>query len=455
MLHTLHIENFKSLKSVSLRLQQVNLLIGPNNSGKTNLLKALELWGKIMMGENSGITESELLRTLRSVTLRGKQIIYPFFKFSSVFTPDKSGYKIAKLNIALTKSNSDLSYQLFYGETKQFQVPSLSFKTSFQELDNAYDSFLLFSTYKMDMPENFYQDFTTAENEIKGTAVGDEIKGAAIAKNSGFYGVSFYSPSIPRLLNSTSIRNNSAFDYELCYEYLEGAFIYKPDPRKMMSIAPLYAGNERLLADASNMVAFLDTMLGKYPEVIRAMEQDLERCVGDFIGIRLNPEDVPQNDDLRKIHGDKTFKRLGLKDKRDVIYWADELSEGTLYFLALLAIVHQPNPPKLLMLEEPETAIHPRRIREVLDLIFGLAQENDIQVIMTTHSPLVVDAFAEIPEAIHVVDIDNGETSILNLQYDIIAPAHADCDAKGLPRINYTESLGEHWSIGFLGGVPK
>ena len=42
MLKRVSIQNFKSLKDVTLDLQKVNLLIGPNNSGKTNFLKALE-----------------------------------------------------------------------------------------------------------------------------------------------------------------------------------------------------------------------------------------------------------------------------------------------------------------------------------------------------------------------------------------------------------------------------
>ena len=42
MLKRVHIENFKSLRDVTLDLQPINLLIGPNNSGKTNFLKAFE-----------------------------------------------------------------------------------------------------------------------------------------------------------------------------------------------------------------------------------------------------------------------------------------------------------------------------------------------------------------------------------------------------------------------------
>ena len=53
MLKRVSIQNFKSLKDVTLDLQKVNLLIGPNNSGKTNFLKALEFFNKNVLAANS------------------------------------------------------------------------------------------------------------------------------------------------------------------------------------------------------------------------------------------------------------------------------------------------------------------------------------------------------------------------------------------------------------------
>lgn len=57
MLSKIHIENFKSLKNVTPELQPVNLLIGSNNSGKTNLLKALEFLKKEEVGTNMGFAD--------------------------------------------------------------------------------------------------------------------------------------------------------------------------------------------------------------------------------------------------------------------------------------------------------------------------------------------------------------------------------------------------------------
>jgi len=73
---------------------------------------------------------------------------------------------------------------------------------------------------------------------------------------------------------------------------------------------------------------------------------------------------------------------------------AAQASDGMLLALAYLAILFSPDPPRLLLIEEPENGIHPQRLREILDILRQLVQEQDrTQVILTTHSPYVVDRF--------------------------------------------------------------
>ena len=88
-----------------------------------------------------------------------------------------------------------------------------------------------------------------------------------------------------------------------------------------------------------------------------------------------------------------------------------------------------------------------------MDFIFELARLRDIQIILTSHSPYVVDHFADIPECISVFDRENGETVIHNAG-DLIQKTNEEYAAQGLPPIKYTDSLGEYWVSGFLGGVP-
>ena len=235
--------------------------------------------------------------------------------------------------------------------------------------------------------------------------------------------------------------------------------IYRPDPNKIDKPGPVGIGEELVNADASNLIGFLDLMLSKYRrDTFNQIELDLHKCVPEFIEINL--DDVKPTKELIRLHGEDksnySFKRLGLTDGRQkTIYWADELSEGTLYFIALLCIINQPNPPKLLLLEEPEKGIHPRRIREVMDFIFRLAEEKDIQIILTTHNENVLNEFTSTPEAVFVFEKDEeGATHVKNLLRDIIEPSNQRSQETGTKEIDFTTDLGESWMYGLLGGVP-
>ena len=75
-----------------------------------------------------------------------------------------------------------------------------------------------------------------------------------------------------------------------------------------------------------------------------------------------------------------------------VDYSARVLSEGTLRVLALCAIAVNPWSGTLVALEEPENGVHPRRLELISQLLLSLTMQNERQLIVTTHSPLFVDA---------------------------------------------------------------
>jgi len=234
------------------------------------------------------------------------------------------------------------------------------------------------------------------------------------------------------------------FDLVTCFSTIK---IYKPDPSKITKES-LLLFDKNVNEDCSNLVAFLDNMRDEHPEVWNAIEKDLNKCIPQFEGINFGKVKINGNQE-------SIGKRFGLRDNLGKTYWADELSEGTIYFLALLAIVHQPNPPKILLLEEPEKGIHPRRIAEVMNLIFRLAEDKDIQIILTSHSTQVVDEFQDMPESVFVFDLIDGETKIKNLLTDIIEPDNQKAEQQNYAKLDFSKnSLGEHWAIGFLGGVP-
>ncbi len=118
---------------------------------------------------------------------------------------------------------------------------------------------------------------------------------------------------------------------------------------------------------------------------------------------------------------------------------ATRLSDGTLRYLCLLAILCHPSPPPLVCLEEPELGLHP-------DVIPGLAEllreaSRRCQLIVTTHSDTLVDALTDTPESVVVCQKENGQTRMKRL------------DKQELAGWLEKYSLGDYWMRGGLGGT--
>jgi predicted ATPase len=118
---------------------------------------------------------------------------------------------------------------------------------------------------------------------------------------------------------------------------------------------------------------------------------------------------------------------------------ATRLSDGTLRYLCLLAILCDPEPPKLICIEEPELGLHPDILPKVADLLRKASERT--QLIVTTHSDILVDAMTETPEVVVVCSKVDGETSMQRLK-------SADL-AQWLKKYR----LGQLWTKGEIGGT--
>jgi predicted ATPase len=77
---------------------------------------------------------------------------------------------------------------------------------------------------------------------------------------------------------------------------------------------------------------------------------------------------------------------------------ATRLSDGTLRYLCLLAILCHPTPPPLICIEEPELGLHPDALAKLAELMKEASQRT--QLIVTTHSDILVDEFTDDPESV-------------------------------------------------------
>lgn len=429
MLHSIRIQNFKSLKDVTLRLQDVNLLIGPNNSGKSNILKALEFLGRYIGGH---FPSREELRRI-SYQHRDTNSEETAIRFTTCFEGEgefyyyhlvlyRGGYTNKKLN--------EHDYTEFIG----ISVDELNVSIFDEVLSG--DEFIY---YRYTCPWEALPpiDLEAAMNKFTSDEIGNEIHflknldgklKLVKDKNSSLFLHHHFSDEKKAYQN---LRNLSDLRY---YNIQLSAFKGKAGKQ-----------TDYIENDASNLVSFIDYLNNNNALQLKRIEAELKKCVKDFELIRTPILQNGQEGEIRQIT---------LFDSHGNDFRADEVSEGTLYFLALLCIIYQPNPPKVLLLEEPEKGIHPRRIKEVIDYIFDLAEDKGIQVILTTHSEQVVNQFKDLEENVFIIDKPGDETIVKNLQKDIIDESHQKSEENNIPKINYREALGDHWVSGLLGGVP-
>lgn len=117
---------------------------------------------------------------------------------------------------------------------------------------------------------------------------------------------------------------------------------------------------------------------------------------------------------------------------------AARLSDGTLRYLCLLTILCHPTPPPLICIEEPELGLHPDILPTIAELLVEASHRT--QLIVTTHSDVLVSALSHIPDAILVCDRDSEGTHLRRLEPE--------------PLKEWLEkySLGELWAMGEIGG---
>lgn len=118
---------------------------------------------------------------------------------------------------------------------------------------------------------------------------------------------------------------------------------------------------------------------------------------------------------------------------------ATRLSDGTIRFVAMLAMLLNPKPPPLICLEEPELGLHPDAAVLLADALASASERT--QLIVTTHSDALVSALTEHADSVLVCEYRNG-TVFERLESEKLQ--------SWLERYR----LGELWRIGQLGGNP-
>jgi predicted ATPase len=206
-----------------------------------------------------------------------------------------------------------------------------------------------------------------------------------------------------------------------------------------MALPARKADGLELASNGANLAALLGSWQETHPAVLAALTAEFIRLMPEFSGLEL------------RAAGNETIElgaRLAGEGQGSVA--AENLSQGTLYLLAILSLAFDPKPPAIVCLEEADRGMHPRSLREVRDALYRLSYPRDtgmerapVQVITTTHSPYFLDQFRDHPEEV-VLASKQGQAATLERLSD-----RAD-----IMELVKEAHLGDLWYSGILGGVP-
>lgn len=141
-------------------------------------------------------------------------------------------------------------------------------------------------------------------------------------------------------------------------------------------------------ADGSGMAAVLGLWRGAKLERAEELDRFMRGCLPEIDRVLVKPGAVAGEQRLwvRQIDGEQ--------------FDAAHVSDGVLSFIALAMHAIDAAPGALLFIEEPEQSIHPRRLHDLVELFRTIVHERKCQIVIVTHSPVLLHEFKDEPEAI-------------------------------------------------------
>lgn len=390
----LDIEGFRSLKNVSWKPGNLNVIIGPNGSGKSNLLRMLEL-----------IRASASRQLEDHIQAEGGmgQIVW-----------DNQVHDI-KWQLAIIAPALPPTYRLTYEVDLMREVLTNSFQVRDERLDR-YDLLEEDShtveriLVRHNRKGRLYDETGQAHDLPEGTMPAQETLLSLAAELSAR---NRWIDILQRPLANWAIYHDSRADRE--------ALVREPAVVKQET---------QVASDGQNLINVLHTLYTGDREFKRHVNSAMSAAFGnDFDELTFTPATGKR---IQLLVRWKTLKREQS---------AADLSDGTLRFLFLLAVLASPNPAPLIAIDEPEAGLHPSMLPIIAELAVDAAERT--QVVFTTHSDQFLDAFREtnVRPTTTVARWENGETTLTTLADEDLAYWLKDYSLGSMFRSGELESL--------------
>lgn len=343
MITELRLRNWKSFFDATLFIDPITVIIGTNASGKSNIFDALKLLSALA----SPIDIMDIVKNVRGgaegIIRRGEQ----------------------KCNLTITMEGDKSSEQLIY-----------EVALAFDEQRNIYikDESLILATTKKNL-------VMFERKEL------DEM-------NKSLVSVALYTEGKPRYQNfSAKTSVLSQIEYVNCVRRIKDSTLTvlnnlrkirlsNPIPERMRDFAPL---SKTIAEDASDLAGYLANL-----------DEELKSVTYEAILKYLKP--LPDRD-IKSIRADK----IPMTDKA-MLFCTEEwtaghtqeqsalgMSDGTLRFAGVIAMLITAEDKALILLEELDKGVHPSRAKDLVKMLKEIGKQKKLDIICTTHNATFVD----------------------------------------------------------------
>ncbi|MGV0791740.1 AAA family ATPase [Mycolicibacterium sp. XJ1819] len=368
MLHTVAFRGYRSLRDIVLPLARLTVVTGANGTGKSSLYRALRLLADCGRGEVIGSLARE--GGLESVLWAGPQHLGAARRADHTEGTARTG----PVSLEMGFTSADFGYLVDLG------LPQMA----------------------------GHQSLFAHDPEIKREAVfvGPVMRNAStLVRRTRDYaeagaesgrGMEMLSKSLPPYRSVLAEFAHPGAHPELAavrdrlrdWRFYDGFRVDAAAPSRQRNVG---TRTPVLSDDGADLAAAIQT-------IIEAGFDDLQRAVADaFDGATVS---VAASDGLFDL---QLRQRGMLRPLR-----AAELSDGTLRFLLWAAALRSPQPPALMVLNEPETSLHPDLLRPLASLIGAAAAVT--QVVVVTHSRALLEFLDTVP--VGAADADSAAVEI-------------------------------------------
>jgi predicted ATPase len=347
----IEVTNFLSYKHARLELAELVALVGPNASGKSNLVAAFKL--------------------LREIPIHGLPVAlarrggFDQLRHRSSGRPNDPSLKV---EFIVSGSSRISHYELKLGAVnpRSYKVKS---ETAAIYWDNAEFAFSSNGTKVT---------FTEPTGDIDD----DEKQNAT--------GTSFRDFPVPP---GQSAMSSGGFAGYLAYQVLQQMQTIEINPARVADLQEPSSVTE-FEPDGSNATSVFEVLSATSKA---ELVDELNAIVPGIVRI-----------EIQRLADRQTFKFVQATENGNREFNAKQMSDGTLRAFSVLLAMKQPRKPSLFVIEEPEVAIHLGALRTLMDIL--TAESSGAQIVLTTHSADIVDSVSV--DSLRVVWNEGGESHV-------------------------------------------